>query len=58
MTTRPKISMADWFESLTPLIEKLGRRTHAGAAMLLAAALDRMLEEALTRKMDHSKTPW
>jgi DNA-binding MltR family transcriptional regulator len=38
-------------KSLGELIEKLGRQTHAGAAMLVSAALDRLLEEALTTKM-------
>jgi DNA-binding MltR family transcriptional regulator len=52
MTTPPKISsVKDQLESLNPLIEKIGRQTHAGATMLLAAALDRLLEEALTTKM-------
>ena len=51
MTTPPKISLTDQILSLKPLIEKVGQQTHSGAAMLLAAALDRLLEEALTTKM-------
>jgi DNA-binding MltR family transcriptional regulator len=35
------------FERIQVLVEKIGRQTHAGAAMLTAAALDRLLETAL-----------
>ena len=50
-TPPPKISVMEQIKSLKPLIEKVGRKTHAGATMLLAASLDRILEEALTTKM-------
>jgi hypothetical protein len=50
-TPPPEKSMGELIESLKPLIAHVGLQTHAGAAMLLAAALDRMLEEALTTKM-------
>jgi DNA-binding MltR family transcriptional regulator len=38
-------------EDIKSSTEKLGRQTHAGAAMIVAAALDRLLEEALVTKM-------
>jgi DNA-binding MltR family transcriptional regulator len=33
------------------LVEKVGRKTHPGAAMVVAASLDRLLEEAILTKM-------
>lgn len=51
MTKPPKISLTEQLARLEPMIEKVGRQTHAGAAMLLAAALDRLLEDAMTTKM-------
>jgi hypothetical protein len=37
-------------EGIRVSVEKLGRLTHAGVAMVVAAALDRLLEEALLTK--------
>ena len=38
-------------KSINELLDIVGRQTHAGFAMVVAAALDRVLEEALTAKM-------
>ena len=53
MTTQPsKKSVVEDFANIQVLAQKLGLQTHAGAAMLVAAASDRMLEDALTIRMD------
>lgn len=46
-----KKSIGEQIETIMALTEKLGRQTHAGVVMIVAAALDRLLEEALTTKM-------
>jgi DNA-binding MltR family transcriptional regulator len=50
-TSQPTKSLRQLLESLRVSAEELGRQTHAGFAMIIAAALDRLLEEALTTKM-------
>jgi hypothetical protein len=52
MTTPPaKRTLGESLERVKVLMEEVGRQTHAGAAMLVAAALDRVLEDALTTRM-------
>ena len=48
MATHPRVGGApQGFDRIKILVERLGRQTHAGATMLTAAALDRLLETAL-----------
>ena len=47
-----KQSVSQRFEGIQVLIDKVGRLTHAGTAMVVAAALDRLLEHALLTKMN------
>jgi DNA-binding MltR family transcriptional regulator len=41
----------NFFDRIMVLAESLGRQTHSGTTMMIAAALDRLLETALTSKM-------
>ena len=50
-TPPPKKHLGELIAKVINLTEKMGRQTHAGAAMLVAAALDRTLEDALTIRM-------
>ena len=49
-TDNPASPFSAKFDHLKTLVEKIGRQTHAGATMLTAAALDRLLESALRTK--------
>ena len=52
MTTPPsKKNLGELLASVKDLTQRIGRQTHAGAAMLVGAALDRTLEDALTIRM-------
>ena len=52
MTTPPsKKTLDEHLANVKVLAQRLGLQTHAGAAMLVATALDRMLEDALTIRM-------
>lgn len=52
-TTKTK-SLRELIQSAQVLVDKLGRLTHAGVAMVVAAALDQLLEEALITKLVHA----
>jgi hypothetical protein len=52
-TTKTK-SLRELIQSAQVLVDKLGRLTHAGVAMVVGAALDQLLEEALTTKLVHA----
>jgi hypothetical protein len=39
------------------LVDKIGVKTHVGAVMVVTAALDRLLEEALLTKMNKLNSP-
>ena len=51
MATSPSAnSLQAGFDRIKVLVESMSRQTHAGATMLVAAALDRLLESALQTK--------
>jgi DNA-binding MltR family transcriptional regulator len=51
MTVSAKKPIPDLFKDILRSAETLDRQTHAGLTMIVAAALDRLLEQALRTKM-------
>jgi len=47
----PKKNVHELLDSIRRSAEKLGLQSHAGFAMVVAAALDRLLEDAIASKM-------